>query len=1490
MPGPYYFTDSDGRTFSVATDEDAATERRIGSTPASADQVGAYDAEKAAQSRESGAQGALDAFVSRAAAVPSFGLSTLAAKKMLEWVGGPEEAAQFERETKAAEAQHPIAAVAGDIAGLAPGAVAGAAKYAAGKVGLETAAEVLGRVAEAAPESAYDALGNLVGSKVAAAAAGRGFGSVAQGTLAGTAKVVAESEAFSAGHVVHEQALGDPRDVGEALVAEAGPAALFGVALGAPLGAASGLMAKLGEEGVPIGLVRAQALFGGKQAAAGGGKDVWKRSVADIGEDATNRILNEGPDVLGTTKTDGARQILEKTNALKDRVGPQMVERVTAATESLPVTVVRDGLNAGDLARTAKPEFRSFLQEARQKVLQPMLEDATIPNSARRVETLLDTYEARYINGGEPTLMDLWKERQILDDAGRYGEDVKDVAFSRAARKLRGLAEDALTDGIRRADAGVAEWNALKRQWQVAELYSDLANEGVGAAWDKKSLATATGLGFFGTTMAVHSLGGGLVGAGLTAAGSMAARRYGWGLLNFAARRLRSTIEGGALKERPWGAPPIPPPAGPGSPPSGFTTPPVGPDVGFVTATLRSQADEAHEALSAIARGDRVSNPALAEMSPTQLGDLRDDLRSHADRFEGLAKTRPLTEEDLLSIARAGRPGVPPPPVSGGPPSPEDFPPPDEFGPEAARAPTAVPPVAQPFTADDDALWREQQRAEKETALRAALAKDAEALGIPEDIRKEAVEVAATQSASQGPNVSTIITPQRPNGETFRYRIIDAGDMVQSHRIDGFAPNPEYPEGVQTRNYQGDKAEREKIEAPTGGRFNPDFVLANVPEATTGAPIITAGPKSIVLGGNGRTMMLKRAFRNQAQFDEYQRALRERLSSYGLTEDDLAGIRRPVLVREVELTADSPLKDLQDAVHRYNSGLTQELRPAEKYAAMARTLSPEVMGRIGDVLAENGEASLREIMASDPGPIIGILNEAGLINRVNRRAYVTDGGALTDLAKDDIEGMFRARVLGEGDRAELTTKEMKRKIERIAPYLIRVAATNPELDEIPMVQEAIDRLNSERARLREVKRAGGIDSLDMLRKSPPPGPADALGQLLENTGSVDLQQRFKAWADAASGERKQVGLFGVAPPSQQDLRKILSPEYAAAPVAAAALMYQPQNEHEQRVADDTAALTADERRVAMTTAMHDQSGPFPTASWALGATPDQLPAGPVTQNATGRPEAFRLLGTIRQVLDRQEAQLQSWASTLVRAGAHATDMGRGALVVGLPRSLGDSMDVQAKRYAKETQEANRLASDPSLAAPRLASAVGDLDEHAPSIAQEARNTMVRAAQFLASKTPAPLGLGPFEEPFPPSRQEMASWSIYREAIESPMDLLRWAAAGTLMPEHVEAVGAVYGSKLEAMQQAVIEQVGRHGTPPISQWTAIDTLMGRPMFRSPESTLASAMVYASQAAQRNAVRPPAPRAARRSGKMALNENVTGPQRISAGSTSPEIGAS
>jgi hypothetical protein len=312
----------------------------------------------------------------------------------------------------------------------------------------------------------------------------------------------------------------------------------------------------------------------------------------------------------------------------------------------------------------------------------------------------------------------------------------------------------------------------------------------------------------------------------------------------------------------------------------------------------------------------------------------------------------------------------------------------------------------------------------------------------------------ATEARSLAGSPVKVLTPQFRDGEAAHYAVIEAEDLIPSHSPDSFTPNEAYPAGVQEREYHRDPAEKLKVEQGAA-LLKPELLLTDTPTAVDGPPLVTPGAKALVMGGNGRSMMLQRALRDPGQAQGYRAELMRRAATFGVDPDAVARMKAPVLVRVLEGVDPTDPKSMAAAVRRTNEALTQELSPRARAVAEARQLDREAIGKIGAVLASREEMTLREAMAQHPVELAAALTGAGVITPQNRSAWLA-GDAFTDEGKDRLEGMFLGLVVGSADRLAAMPAELTAKVERLVTPLMQVEGLAPQFSLIPALQEALD--------------------------------------------------------------------------------------------------------------------------------------------------------------------------------------------------------------------------------------------------------------------------------------------------------------------------------------------------------------------------------------------------------------------------------------------------
>lgn len=137
---------------------------------------------------------------------------------------------------------------------------------------------------------------------------------------------------------------------------------------------------------------------------------------------------------------------------------------------------------------------------------------------------------------------------------------------------------------------------------------------------------------------------------------------------------------------------------------------------------------------------------------------------------------------------------------------------------------------------------------------------------------------------------------------------LDVDDLIISNMPDGRI-NPDFPPELQPRDRTSLKSKLQVLD------ISKTLDLATLGDSDfsgNGAPII--GPDHVVESGNGRVMGIMRAYASGSA-DQYRQSVRAAASDYGLSQSDIDGLAKPVLVRvrlddvdRVKFAVDSNIK------------------------------------------------------------------------------------------------------------------------------------------------------------------------------------------------------------------------------------------------------------------------------------------------------------------------------------------------------------------------------------------------------------------------------------------------------------------------------------------------------------------------------------------------------------------------------------------------------
>lgn len=268
-------------------------------------------------------------------------------------------------------------------------------------------------------------------------------------------------------------------------------------------------------------------------------------------------------------------------------------------------------------------------------------------------------------------------------------------------------------------------------------------------------------------------------------------------------------------------------------------------------------------------------------------------------------------------------------------------------------------------------------------------------------LRTGKTEPAASTGA---PRVSgrSVSIPTRKGKVHGEYALMESEHVIQSHDPSkGFDWNPAYqPQELQERDYKTRVREQGKVQG-FAARFDPAEVANTAPRATDGPPTVTRS--GIVLNGNGRVMVLKSL--SPEQRASYRSYLEEHATEFGLTAEQVRGMKDPILVRSVDL--DPTSKEAFDFARTGQEGTTQALRPLDYAARHVGMVSEGVW----DALRTDAGESLGEAINAKGADFRKALHAA--LPESERGTYFKDDLTLTDAGKELAEGMVTIRAFSD---------------------------------------------------------------------------------------------------------------------------------------------------------------------------------------------------------------------------------------------------------------------------------------------------------------------------------------------------------------------------------------------------------------------------------------------------------------------------------------------
>ncbi|MGB8986850.1 MAG: hypothetical protein WCC37_09630, partial [Candidatus Sulfotelmatobacter sp.] len=308
-----------------------------------------------------------------------------------------------------------------------------------------------------------------------------------------------------------------------------------------------------------------------------------------------------------------------------------------------------------------------------------------------------------------------------------------------------------------------------------------------------------------------------------------------------------------------------------------------------------------------------------------------------------------------------------------------------------------------------------------------------------------------TQEATPGEYGAASLVKTPTSDIPAKYKLVEASDLQPSHNAETFAPNPNYPPGVQERAYQTSKEAQNRV-IQQAQNYEPRYTVNTNPDAVNGPPIVT--PDGTVLGGNSRTMSTQRLYA-RGQGDDYRNYLINSAQQFGIDPEAIDKMKNPVLVREIAAPAD--LEAARRLGSELNKNMTGALGTSERAVSAGKSITPQSLTAISGMLDDLGpDSSIRDLLRERGRDVMSLLTRDGAITDRERPQFMdTASGGLSEEGKQFVERALLGTVVDDPTLMEQAPKSVLNKLDGSLADISSIAPRTDEYNLLPMVREAV---------------------------------------------------------------------------------------------------------------------------------------------------------------------------------------------------------------------------------------------------------------------------------------------------------------------------------------------------------------------------------------------------------------------------------------------------
>ena len=292
-----------------------------------------------------------------------------------------------------------------------------------------------------------------------------------------------------------------------------------------------------------------------------------------------------------------------------------------------------------------------------------------------------------------------------------------------------------------------------------------------------------------------------------------------------------------------------------------------------------------------------------------------------------------------------------------------------------------------------------------------------------------------------------------------QYRVVSDDDLIASHDAGALEINPGYPAALQPRDRERVMMRQQVMRM--SNTLRPED-LADGRNLNQGAPLIRND--GVVLNGNGRTIAIQRAqARNKERATAYRDYLVENAATFGLSKEDIEGVKNPVLVREVQGDISDVL--MQDIIGSTTGGA--RMGASEAAQADAEKITYAML----DAYVPNDKGDLTT--AANRNFVAGILHK--VVGNGEMNAYLDKDGHVNADGIQRVKRALFACAYGDDELVAKMSESTDDDIRNVSNGMMAAAPMMARLSVkkgVPYVKELQDAIGAAVKQLDTLRRSG----------------------------------------------------------------------------------------------------------------------------------------------------------------------------------------------------------------------------------------------------------------------------------------------------------------------------------------------------------------------------------------------------------------------------------